>query len=186
MHILLQFDGYSKRKVTYSELIRKTCSLAEALRANGYDQKTVIAVCSHNNLQYFYPVISAMYIGATVALVNFEYTLEELEGNLSISKPNLIFCSEKLLSKFHELKKRLKFIEKIIVIDSGESRGDVACLRDFIEESLDGAWTSHVVTTPVNIKEHVAFIMNSSGTTGMPKGVMLTDNNMNALFTHFR
>ncbi|XP_044746064.1 luciferin 4-monooxygenase-like [Coccinella septempunctata] len=180
------YDGYSKRKVTYYELIRQTCSLAEALRINRYDENSVIAICSQNNLQYFFPIISAMYIGATVALVNFDYTVEELEGSLGISKPKVVFCSEALVEKFYELKKKLIFIEKIIVIDSGDSTAKAVCLRDFIEESLDGAWTSTIATTPVDIREHVAFIMNSSGTTGLPKGVMLTHNNMNTLYAHFK
>lgn len=180
------YDGYSKRKVTYYELIRQTCSLAEALRRSGFDENSMIAVCSQNNLQFFFPVISAMYIGATVTLINFDYTLHELECNLSITKPKLVFCSESLVDKFHTLKKKLNYLEKIIVIDSGESTSKAVCLRDFIEETLDGGWTSCITVTPVDIKEHVAIVMNSSGTTGMPKGVMLTHNNMNTLFTHFK
>ncbi|KAK9872491.1 hypothetical protein WA026_017958 [Henosepilachna vigintioctopunctata] len=174
-------NGTTRDCLTYPDLLSKTCSLAEALRHAGYGQGTTILISSKNHLQFLVPIISALYIGATATAMNPSYTYYELEHLINISKPNIVFCSKEILEKYIAIKSKFSFIERIIVIDSPFSTLKADCLDDFIGRNIKSIVT-RITTTPVNTREQVAFIMYSSGTTGLPKGVMMTHRNINAVF----
>ncbi|KAK9872485.1 hypothetical protein WA026_017953 [Henosepilachna vigintioctopunctata] len=178
-------NGHSGKKITYSELLEKSCLLADALISYGYGPNTVMAISSKNSLEYYYPLIAAIFIGAVAAPLNNDYTNIELNHVLNIFKPRVIFCSKDLVQKFMKQKSEKEFIEKIIVIDTEESVFEGESLKHFIAGNVNGSMKL-TVYRPVDIKAHPAFLMCSSGTTGLPKAVMLTHQNLNTLFMQFK
>uniref|UniRef100_UPI001493DE8C Ancestral luciferase AncLamp n=1 Tax=Lampyridae TaxID=7049 RepID=UPI001493DE8C len=180
-------DAHTEENISYAELLELTCRLAESLKNYGLKQNNTIAVCSENNLQFFIPVIAALYIGVAVAPVNDKYTERELINSLNISKPTIIFCSKKTLQKILQVKKKLSYIKKIIILDSKEDIGGYQCLNNFISQHSDANFNvSNFKPNSFDRDEQVALIMNSSGTTGLPKGVMLTHKNLVVRFSHCR
>lgn len=90
------------------------------------------------------------------------------------------------LNKFIKLKFTNRFIKKIIAIDSNDKSSHSVGLHEFINEHVD---TNLVNLNPkirnVDINNHIAFILFSSGTTGLPKGVTLTHLSLNATLAYF-
>ncbi|KAF5302548.1 hypothetical protein FQR65_LT00920 [Abscondita terminalis] len=178
-------NAHTKENILYSDLLQLTCRLAESMKRYGITEKSTIAVCSENSLQYFIPIISALYIGAATAAVNNKYNERELINCVNLSKPSVIFCSKDVLPKIRLLKQRLSFIKKIIVLDDDDDIGTVQCLNNFILENCDEAFEAkHFRPKTFNRDEQIALILNSSGSTGLPKGVMLTHKNLAVRFSH--
>jgi long-subunit acyl-CoA synthetase (AMP-forming) len=172
-------DAHTERSISYKGLFSKTCSLAESLRNSGYGQNTIVTIFSENCVEYFIPVLSTLYIGAAVAPVNSNSTKLELTHALNLSKSQIIFCSKQTSSTLMDLKKELGFIKKIIVIDNKENIAEMESMDFFIDSCLpsnDPLYRFDVVD--VDIDNHPAFIMSSSGKSGLPKGVMLTHRNV--------
>ncbi|KAK5637786.1 hypothetical protein RI129_000029 [Pyrocoelia pectoralis] len=167
--------------ISYKELLRTTLRLADCLRRNGCGVGTVISICSEHNV-YLQPVISAWYAGITVSPVNampITLNVSELIHAFTISKPEIIFCSERTLQKVAKLQQKLPFVKKIISLDGGRDSGDFETLNNFIKRSTNKDFDfKYFKTHEFDRNEHVAAILYSSGTTGLPKGVMLTDRNL--------
>lgn len=100
---------------------------------------------------------------------------------INLSKPKIIFASPPFLKKSISLAQRNAFVKQIIVFDGNKSNSTVESnILSFSEimKSEDSKQSDLFQPQPQNMKENVGLILCSSGTTGLPKGVQLTQFNM--------
>nr|CAD7201656.1 unnamed protein product [Timema douglasi] len=177
------------QKMTQADLLVSSERLAVALQAQGVGPGDVIGVCSENSLEYCIPVLAALYVGATCAPLSAGYTPRELMHAMSLSRPRLIFCSEGAEPLVREAADRVAGLAEEVVV-MGRERQFLRHLTldmfvsDYVsEQGRPQHFHLHRVEHP---KEHVAFIFCSSGTTGLPKGVMITHHNVLSLMASQR
>uniref|UniRef100_A0A6P7GLV9 Luciferin 4-monooxygenase n=1 Tax=Diabrotica virgifera virgifera TaxID=50390 RepID=A0A6P7GLV9_DIAVI len=174
----------SGQSISYSQILQDTCNLAESLRKYGCTQDTIIGLCSENHLKFFVPLLAATCLGSVIVPINPAYVHDELRHVLNLTKPEILFCSKLTLSKFS--KGEYNFIEKIFCIDSNVSNIETA--EEFVSKQLNSkpVDSKRFEMFSGNPETHLTAIMTSSGTTGLPKGVMLTDHNFEARILQFR
>ncbi|XP_050509309.1 luciferin 4-monooxygenase-like [Diabrotica virgifera virgifera] len=170
--------------ISYSQILQETCNLAESLRKYGCTQDTIIGLCSENHLKFFVPLLAATCLGSVIVPINPAYVHDELRHVLNLTQPRILFCSKLTLSKFS--KDEYTFIEKIICIDSDVPNVETA--EEFVSKQLNrkSVDPKRFEMFSGNPETHLTAIMTSSGTTGLPKGVMLTDHNFEARILQFR
>jgi acyl-CoA synthetase (AMP-forming)/AMP-acid ligase II len=163
-------DGTSGAETTYKQLIGQIGLVAGALAARGLGIGDVVALHSPN-----VPIFAAVFhgilrAGITATTVNALYTGEEMAGQLADSKAKLIFTVSPLLDHAKEAAKIAGLPdEKIIVLDGAPGFTSLG------ELMAEGHTAPEVSFDPA---EHIAVLPYSSGTTGRPKGVILTHRNL--------
>jgi acyl-CoA synthetase (AMP-forming)/AMP-acid ligase II len=116
--------------------------------------------------------------------VNLTYSERELEHAFNLSKPSIIFSSPHACDKVVPVAKRLSFVKNVVLFgDDNPFEGDpfVIMLDDYIKDMQDNQ--TDFKAEPIDVDNHIAVILNSSGTTGLPKGVALTHANIMSSIT---
>ena len=159
-------EGPTGRKVTAGELLDRIKRFAGGLIKHGYGGKTV-AIMSTNHPDY--PVVfhGTAWSGGTISTANPTYTASELNYQLKDSGAELLVTLPDFLDTAKEAAKGTN-VKEIITFGSAEGTTDI---DDFLGDPL-------AEQIPVDLDEHVVVLPYSSGTTGLPKGVMLTHRNI--------
>lgn len=134
-----------------------------------------IAICSENNLHWAVPICATMFVGATVCPLNPMYSKREFLHTVNISKPKLIFVSPLAFKSVKNYVKELSWTPTVVLMLE-EPNVDEPSIGKLIS-NISMKSIENFQVTNVNATEHVVAILCSSGTTGLPKGVMLTDKN---------
>ena len=159
-------EGMSGRNVTYGQLAQQVRSLAGGLKARGVGPGTTWALMAPNLPEYAVVFHGVAYAGATLTTLNPTYGAEELAYQLKDAKASAIVTIE-LFLETAKAAAATAGIETIVVIGPG----DATPLTELMGPPLEAQVT-------VNYADHVMVLPYSSGTTGFPKGVMLTHRNL--------
>ena len=164
-------DGPTGKTLTGAELKDRIKRFAGGLAQSGFAGETV-AIMSTNHVDY--PVVfhGTAYAGGTISTANPTYTATELNYQLNDSGASLLVTHPAFLDTAREAAKGTG-VRQIITLGQAEgvSPLDIMPLERFL-----GAPRKE--QAPVDLDEHIVVLPYSSGTTGLPKGVMLTHRNL--------
>ncbi len=161
-------EGHTGRTYKYGDLPTLIKRLATGFAFHGLKKGDVIAIYSPNVPEYALAFHAAATLGLVTTMVPPLFTQAELDKQLRDSGAKYILTIPALL----ERAKGANGIDKIFVV--GEAEGAIAF------ESL----LTHGTDFPqvdVRPSEDIVVLPYSSGTTGLPKGVMLTHRNLVAM-----
>lgn len=113
---------------------------------------------------------------------NYYFLSGEITHILNITKPKFIFTSPITAQNIYDSCKDFSYVEKCITFGDYDIIPGVM-YNDLIKDQVN---IDDFMLTDVNGKEDTVAIMCSSGTTGMPKGVMLTHINFLTLSAHMK
>ncbi|XP_022808056.1 4-coumarate--CoA ligase 1-like isoform X2 [Stylophora pistillata] len=165
-------DGASGHSYTFTELKTLTRKLASSLIKRGFQKGDVLAIYLPNVPEY--PIIyhGVAYTGGMVTTVNPLYTAEELERQLQDTQAIYLVTSPSFLNKAKEASEAQGKIKKIFVVGGEDSDGCEAFSH--LLEDDGSSFPNECMVDKVD----VVTMPYSSGTTGLPKGVMITHHGM--------
>ncbi len=144
------------KEVSYFELLELIKSFAAVIEIFPDDR---VAIVSENRPEWIYALFGTWRKGGIAVPIDFMSTPKEIEFILLDSRPRLIFCSNQTEDRVKEAVKNLEEPPEIINFDR------FVPPSPFLKHS-HREW------------EDVALLLYTSGTTGKPKGVMLTYKNL--------
>lgn len=175
----LLVDPFSNEEITGKTLFAKAIQLAKWLKSQNIGIGDRLSVNSENRIEFAITTVANFLVAATFAPLNPDYTPAELKHVLSLSEPKIIFCSESTIDKMNAIKSNYPYIKHLVAYGPNKTTlSGVINFDDIIQgvEDVD----DNFKPPQIDLKETVATILCSSGTTGLPKGVMCTHDNMGA------
>nr|WP_201471275.1 AMP-binding protein [Microbacterium hydrocarbonoxydans] len=163
-------DGVSGATTSYRQLIGQIDLFAGALAARGVGVGTTVAVLCPNVPAFATVFHGILRAGATATTINSLYTPEEIANQLTDADASWLVTVSPLLPGARKAAESLGFdADHIIVLDGAEGHPSLPALLG------EGHAAPDVSFDPAT---HLAVLPYSSGTTGRPKGVMLTHRNL--------
>ena len=160
-------DGPSGRTLTYAQLLAAARATAAGLAARGFAKGDVFAIYSPNLPEYAVAFFGVAIAGGTVTTINPLYTPAELNRQLQDAGATLLVTIPQFLDKAREAIAGTA-VREVFVFGEAEAATPFA--------ALPAAGSPPAVA--IDAREDVVALPYSSGTTGMPKGVMLTHYNL--------
>ncbi|TDD02793.1 long-chain-fatty-acid--CoA ligase [Saccharopolyspora terrae] len=160
--------SFRDRRITYRELDDRVTRLAHALRELGVGRGDRVALLSANHPAYLEALFASGLLGAIFVPLNARLTAPEVEFALRDSGASVLIHSQELT----EVARAASGSATRVVMRDGDAPADTAGYEDLIAS----AGTARI-DEPVS-HDDPCFIMYTSGTTGRPKGVVLTHGNI--------
>ena len=160
---LMTVEGHA---YTFAEFWAAVRGMARALQQQGVRKGDAVGIYAPNSVEYAVALHGSLLAGAMVTTLNPLYREREVEHQLHDAGPKIVFTLSQLAGVVDEAKPHLPKLEKV--------------------HELEGVWdmarSAGGDPEPVAIDpmKDVAVLPYSSGTTGLPKGVMLSHQNLTA------
>lgn len=161
-------EGSSSRTLTYRQLADGVLRAATGLARRGFGKGDVLAIYSPNLPEYAVVFNAVASLGGVTTTVNPLYTVDELANQLKDSGARLLVTVPPFLDKAKQAAAK-SGVEEIFVLGTADGARPFA-------ELLEAPPSLPAVT--IDLSADVVAMPYSSGTTGLPKGVMLTHRNL--------
>ncbi|NKB69766.1 MAG: long-chain-fatty-acid--CoA ligase [Candidatus Latescibacteria bacterium] len=168
---------YGDRQWSYAQFNRRANRLARALYNLGLAPGDKVAVLMHNRPEMLESMVAAFKAGCTAIPLNFRLHPKELAYIIDHAQAKAVILSAAFAESIEAISTQLPLVDHFITVAP-----DRPSALDY--EDLLAAATDDFTTAPV-APDDTAWLFYTSGTTGRPKGAMLTHRNLLAMTERF-
>lgn len=162
---------------TFNQILVRSVQVAMSLKALGITKDAICCVISRNNPDLAPVMFGCFFIGTPVNSLDASFDQNDLDHMLGLTKPKVIFAEEDVLDRLKVSLKKLEIDSVIFCFtkDLTKLTDDVGTVKSFFKLNVEQEIIDSFCPTPIDDTEtHISIIICSSGTTGLSKGVCLS------------
>ncbi|HYC22771.1 MAG TPA: AMP-binding protein [Candidatus Bathyarchaeia archaeon] len=156
---------FGRDRFTYGQTLARVRRLASALRARGVGRGTAVAVLATNSHHYVECYYATAQAGAVFVPLNYRAKLHELEHMIGKAAPAVLLFADRYAPLLADLAGKLPPLRRI-ALERGD--GTEETIDALIAEGTEEGEDAEIEESDTSV------LMYTSGTTSLPKGVMLT------------
>jgi len=176
---MFRFEG---RTVTWAGHHERACRVAQALRAEGVGPGERVAFLDRNGLEYFEVLFGGALAGAVNVAVNWRLAPAEMAAVVDDAGAGVLVVHPDFVPSLAHMESGLPSVRRVVVLGDPGAGGAGAA-----DAARQVGYEDWLADRPYGDPGHeggpgdVAMQLYTSGTTGRPKGVMLTNSNIGAM-----
>ncbi|HEX4217511.1 MAG TPA: long-chain fatty acid--CoA ligase [Acidimicrobiales bacterium] len=155
--------------VSYRDMVTRSATLAAGLHDRGVGVGDVVGLLSYNNIEFLATIFAASHLGAIVMPLNWRLAAAELRFIVEHSEARALVCDDALIELANEATDEHGELIRVCIAESS---------RAGWERFSDLGAGSRPPTRAHVAGDDVHRLMYTSGTTGRPKGAMITNANL--------
>lgn len=165
-------------EVTYKQFVKDTEELGTALASIGMENKH-IAIIGENSYKWITVYLTVLKSTGVFVPIDRELPCKDIINVLKHSDSEVLFYSEKYEKWIKEIKENVPNIKFFIGLDRKEHKENILSYEIFKENGKNVLEQGSKIYTDLKDDENkLKLLVYTSGTTGKPKGVMLTEHNL--------
>ena len=162
-----------ERTMSWAQMYERACRVANLLASAGVGSQDRVAFLDKNGIEHFEVFFGAGLLNAVCVDVNWRLAPPEVEYIVNDAEAKVLIVGHEFLPVLDAIASKLTTAKTILVIGNGD--GSAASGYDDYDTAVSAQPATDPGTTSTD--DDIAFQLYSSGTTGRPKGVMLTNAN---------
>ena len=166
---------FGDQRLTYAQLHDRVCRTSAVFKNLGLAQRDVVAVMDTNSGLYIAAYYAAAKCGLTFLPLNYRAKDPELEYMINTAAVKVLLVGERYHEQIRRIRPRLATITALL--STGAPAADFPALRKLTERAAPDETDAEVEDDDVSV------LMYTSGTTALPKGVMLSFHDFTAYVT---
>lgn len=165
---------FETRTITYGALNTWTNAIAQVLHHHSIQSHDHVALCLPNSPEFIAGFYGIQKSGAAVVNINPNFKKPEVHHIISDSKAKAVLCFSEHAGLFKEIQTDIPALSNVLVFGDKTPKDCVSLDKEVKRTGKE----SKQFAMPKISEDDVAAILYTSGTTGKPKGAMLTHRNL--------
>ncbi|WP_048057609.1 AMP-binding protein [Metallosphaera cuprina] len=164
---------YKEKRLSYQDFYKDVMIQANSLLKLGLQREGKVSIISSNRPEFLELYYSVPYANGVLVPINPKLSPKEIAYIINHSESEVVIVEESFLANLAEIRKEIK--AKLVLIENNENpianesaKKDVTTFKEFL-----GLGSFSEIPIPVKEEYSLIGIYYTSGTTGLPKGVML-------------
>ena len=169
------------RAVTWAEHYAQAGRVANALRDEGIGPGGRVAFLDRNGVEYFEVLFGGALLGAVNVAVNWRLAPREMAAIVDDSRAGVLVVHPDFLPCLADMESGLPSVRRIVVLGDPKAAAEAGGASDLARRVGYAEWAAAQPDTDPGHRggvDEVSMQLYTSGTTGLPKGVMIGNRNM--------